>query len=440
MPGIALVFTVFCCVSGGPFGLEQLVSESGAAIALLLIAITPFVWALPDALTSCELAPAIPVEGGYVVWVRRAMGPFAGFLNAWWTWIYTLVDAAIYPVLFATYLGTTVKLFWGSDALNGAMPQWLLAVAMIGLFAWLNYRGTKLVGMTAIGLASLIIVPFVIFVVVGAVRLAGSPGELTLVFPGDSDSLRGSLAAGMGIVMWNYLGWDALSTIAEEVDDPARAYPRALLSGIVTVTLVYFLPTLVGLYFVSDASQWVDGAWPAIAREVGGPWLMFAITVAALASPIALFTASLLASSRVPFVLAEEGFLPKPFVELHPKFGTPWFAILFSAIVFSLLAFKGFGDLVQLNVTMYGAALILETTALLVLRKKEPELHRPFKIRGGWPVLWLIWFLPISIVVLFSVLSVIEEGLSAQWLTLLALASGPIIYWAVGVRRKPASS
>jgi amino acid transporter len=267
MPGVALAFTVFCCVSGGPFGLEPVVSESGAAVGLLLVLLLPFVWALPDALTSCELAPAIPVEGGYVVWVRRAMGEFAGFLNAWWTWIYTLVDAAIYPVLFATYLGATAKLLLGTEALQGTDAQWAVALAMIGVFAWINFRGARLVGLTSSALALMILVPFALFVVVGAVKLFAEPRELALALP-DGAALRSSLAAGLGIVMWNYLGWDALSTIAEEVDDPARAYPRALLSGIATVTLVYLLPTVVGLYFYPDAAKWVEGAWPQIAEAV----------------------------------------------------------------------------------------------------------------------------------------------------------------------------
>jgi hypothetical protein len=84
---------------------------------------------------------------------------------------------------------------------------------------------------------------------------------------------------------------------------------------------------------------------------------------------------------------------------------------------------------------MYGAALVLETTALLVLRKKEPDLHRPFKIRGGWPVLFLIWLLPVSVVGAFSALSVIEEGWQAQVLTGAALLSGPLIYLCVKLAR-----
>lgn len=437
MPGFALLFTVFCCVSGGPFGLEPIVSESGVGVGLLLIAVMPFLWALPDALTTCELAPAMPVEGGYIMWVRRAMGPFAGFLNAWWTWIYTLVDASIYPVLFATYLAATSKLLLGTDALNGELAQWSLAAAMIAFFSWLNFRGTRLVGFTSIGLALAIMIPFAVLVLVGVIKLIGSPRELPLSFPADGESLRASLASGLGIVMWNYLGWDALSTIAEEVEQPQKAYPRALLTGIVMVTLVYFLPTLIGLYFFPEASKWVEGAWPAIGEAVGGPVLAHLIGIAAIASPIALFTASLLASSRVPFVLAEQRFLPKPFVALHPKYGTPWVAILFSAIVFSIFATKRFHELVSLNVIMYSAALVLETSALLVLRVKEPDLPRPFKIPGGWPVLGLIWILPVSIAGLMLTLSIIEDGLLAQWIELSCLASGPVIYFVIRAFRSP---
>ncbi|RYD39087.1 MAG: amino acid permease, partial [Verrucomicrobiaceae bacterium] len=94
---LTLALTVFCCVSGGPYGLEETIQNAGPGLGILLILIVPIVWALPDALMTAELASAIPEEGGYVVWVRRAMGPFWGFINAWWTWMYALIDATIYP-------------------------------------------------------------------------------------------------------------------------------------------------------------------------------------------------------------------------------------------------------------------------------------------------------------------------------------------------------
>ncbi|MGV3614963.1 MAG: APC family permease [Fimbriimonas sp.] len=424
-----LVLTVFCCVSGGPFGLEELVSASGPGLALLLILLMPFVWALPDALTTAELAPAIPVEGGYVIWVRRAMGPFWGFLNAWWTWIYTLVDAAIYPAMFTTYLSKLLVSLYGFRLLeDNPYAKWGVAVTVVAIFTALNISGTKLVGKTSSVFAIAIIGPFVLMAVIGLIRLGMNPHPVATQFLPADGTLAGSLAAGLGIVMWNYLGWDALSTIAEEVDEPQRAYPRAILIGVPLVTLVYLLPTIAGLAFVPNAETWKEGAWPAIATAVGGKALGIAVNVAGLISPIALFTASLLGSSRVPFVLAEEGFLPKALMEIHPKFGTPWRALLVCGVVYSILAWSSFLELVQLNVMMYGAALILETSALLVLRYKEPNLHRPFKIPGGWPVLILLFVLPVGMVCLLAALSIMEEGWERQRLTLGAIASGPILY------------
>ena len=422
-----LTLTVFCCVSGGPFGLEPLISTSGAGVALLLIHIMPILWALPDALTSCELAPAIPVEGGYVVWVKRAMGPFFGFLNAWWTWIYALIDAAIYPVLFTTYLRQLLAGF-GVRTLENELASWLVAVTIIAIFTSLNIRGTRLVGRTSSAFAILLIAPFILLVLIGLFRLPEAPGSLLPATLTEGGTVTGALAAGLAIIMWNYLGWDALSTIAEEVDEPAKAYPRALLVGVPLVTAVYFLPTLIGLAFLPDVTRWEEGAWPVIAEAVGGPWLGRIINVVALVSPLALFTATLLGSSRVPFVLAEDGYLPRGLVRIHPKFGTPVRAILLCSVVYAVLAWRSFVELVELNVIMYSCALVLETGALLVLRWKEPELHRPFKIPGGWPVLILIFILPVSMAVLLVVLSVLEEGWRAQLPSLVAIASGPVVY------------
>ncbi len=434
MTGSALALTVFCCVSGGPFGLEPLVSGAGPGLALLLILVIPLVWALPDAMTTAELAPAIPVEGGYVVWVRRAMGPLAGFLNAWWTWIYTLVDAAIYPVLFATYLSGFLKATNGISWLDREehpLHHWLVCVVVVGLFTLLNVKGTRLVGRTSSLFAAVIIVPFLVMAVVGLIRLGMHPRPIVSSFFPQDTSPSKALAAGLSVVMWNYLGWDALSTIAEEVDEPAKAYPRAMLLGVPLVASVYFFPTLAGLAFFPTVDAWQEGAWPEIARAVGGSALWWAVSISGLVSPIALFTASLLGSSRVPFVLAEERFLPKALVSIHPRFGTPWKAVLLCGLIYAVLTWQKFQDLVELNVIMYGAALVLESAALLVLRWREPDLPRPFKIPGGWPVLALTFFLPVAVVATLVVLSIQEEGWASMRLTGAALASGPIIYFCV---------
>ena len=98
-----LVAIVYFTVSGGAFGLEELVSSTGPGLALLLLILTPFLWGLPVALMVAEMGAMLPIQGGYYRWVHFAMGRFWGFQEGWWTWLYTFVDMALYPVLFADY-------------------------------------------------------------------------------------------------------------------------------------------------------------------------------------------------------------------------------------------------------------------------------------------------------------------------------------------------
>jgi amino acid transporter len=431
-----LLMTIFCCVSGGPFGLEPLIGATGSGFALLLILAIPLLWALPDSLITAELAPAIPVEGGYIVWVRRAMGPTTGFLNAWWSWMYSLLDATIYPVLFSTYLWTLLEQL-GYHPVPSA--RWLTSVAVIAVFGFLNIRGTKLVGQTSSLFAWLIILPFALMVGIGLVKMGIEPRPIIREFLLPDTTPTQALSGGLAIVLWNYLGWDSLSTIAEEVDEPQQAYPKAIFYGVGLVTAVYVLPTIVGLAFFPQATSWKEGVWPQIAGLVGGRWLEALMHAAALISPIALFTAALLASSRIPFVLAEEGYLPKKLQDIHPRFGTPWIAILVCSVVYAAFAFQSFQDLVELNVIMYCSALILESLSLIILRYKEPDLVRPFKIPGGLPVLLLVFALPVSLVGLL-VYATISEALTSTEPDLVQkqfavvsflILSGPAVYGIV---------
>ena len=146
-----LAMAIFFCVSGGPYGLESLVQASGLKLALVLIVLTPLVWALPSALMSAELGSAIPVEGGYYHWVKRAFGPLAGFLCAWWTWLYSWVDVAIYPGLFVGYLdGLAQVAGYGSPFADRPWLRWCAGLLVIVPMTWLNLRGTRGVGRSAV--------------------------------------------------------------------------------------------------------------------------------------------------------------------------------------------------------------------------------------------------------------------------------------------------
>src|SRR5512141_833614 len=118
---VSLVFVMFFNVSGGAFTTESLIISTGPELGLLILILVPILWSLPETLIVAELASMLPDEGGYYKWVYRAFGPFWAFQNGWWTWMYSLVDMAIYPVLFNQYLA-----FFFPGLSIGA--QWIVAL------------------------------------------------------------------------------------------------------------------------------------------------------------------------------------------------------------------------------------------------------------------------------------------------------------------------
>ncbi|AIE85050.1 amino acid transporter [Fimbriimonas ginsengisoli Gsoil 348] len=421
---------IYFCVCGGPYGLEEVV-KSGPGMAIFLILLMPLVWAIPAALMTAELTSAIPAEGGYYVWVRRAMGPFWGFLCGWWTWVYTWVDVAIYPVMFATYVQTLLRLFgYGAAFDDRPWLRWGVGMAIIVPLTWLNIRGVKVVGKTAVGFFALLLIPFVILVALGLPAFLSHP-ETAITPRYVGKSAYEAFTAGLFLVMWNYLGWDSMSTIAGEVEDPKKAFPRALALGVPLVTLTYLIPVLVGLAFLRDPAAWTEGAWTEVARRIGGSPLAIAVAFGGIISAAGLFSSTLLAGSRVPFVIAEDNVLPRALTRVHSRYGTPWVAILVSAVFYSVFSFGKLSDLAEVDVVIYSAGLFLETIALLVLRYREPELPRPYRIPGGWPGVIVLALAPKVILVAAIVAQVQgEDGRKTLLVTAVALLSGPVVWYS----------
>ena len=431
-----LVATIFFAVSGGPYGLEPVMS-SGLGLGLVLIVVTPLFWAVPAAMMTAELTASIPKEGGYYEWVKQAMGPLAGFLCATWSWMYSWVDAAIYPVLFAEYTESLFKLA-GVEP-HGGLNIWLkwgIGLVAIVPFTYLNLKGAVPVGKIARIMAFGLLLPFGILIAVGLPKWLQNPAAFTAPFVPSGTSVGQGFSAGLFVVMWNYLGWDNVSTIAEEVDNPRATFPRALAWSMPIITLAYLLPAAIGAVYLRDPAAWEEGVWTEIGRRAAGPWLGYLFVFGGVLSSLGMFSAMLLTASRLPFVMARDRYLPAAFARLHPRFGTPYIAILASAAVYSVLSFSSFKDLAIVDVVLYSAALALEFAALVVFRIREPHRPRPYRIPGGYFGLAIVSVLPMAVVIFGMVNQVQEsagEGKGSQvveW-SLAALALAPIAY---GVR------
>src|SRR5881275_1307968 len=135
-----LVAATYFMASGGPYGLEETVGSAGYLGAIVLILLTPLIWSLPTGLMIAELSSAIPAEGGFYVWVKRALGPFWGFQEAWLSLAASAFDMAIYPTLFVIYLSELLP------ALKVGHRGVLVGLLMIAACTLWNIAGAKAVG------------------------------------------------------------------------------------------------------------------------------------------------------------------------------------------------------------------------------------------------------------------------------------------------------
>lgn len=366
-----LIASTFFMVSGGTYGTEEIVHGAGYGRALIILLVTPLLWSLPTAFMLGELSSALPQEGGYYAWVRRAMGNFWGFQEAWLSLVASIFDMAIYPTLFVAYLARLLPEF------RVGPPAILVGLAVIALCVLLNVLGIRVVGMTSLWLLVLLSLPFAVIVVVAPFRHALGQAPTA-----PSASTVGILG-GLLIAMWNYMGWDNASTIAAEVEKPQRTYPRALMGAVVIVGLTYILPVAAMAHTGIAASEWETGSWADLGAKVGGPWLGVAVALGAMMSAFGMFNALVMSYSRLPLAMAQDGMLPKVFARVHPRTRAPWVSIVVLAAAWACCLGLGFERLITIDILIYGVALALEFAALLVLRFTEPGLKRPFAVPGG---------------------------------------------------------
>jgi len=407
-------------VSGGTYGTEEIVHGAGYGRAILILLITPLLWSLPTAFMIGELSSALPDEGGFYAWVRRAMGNFWGFQEAWLSLVASIFDMAIYPTLFVAYL---TRMFpWFQQGNRG----WWVGLAMVAACTVLNIAGVKVVSLTSLWLFLVLSAPFVAIVILAPFKFGALASAVTKPTTSSVDILGGLL-----ICMWNYMGWDNASTIAAEVDRPQRTYPRAMLVAVAIVAVSYILPFAAMWTTGLKSTAWETGSWADIAGLVGGPVLQIAVVVGGLVSAFGMFNALVMSYSRLPLAMAQDGMLPAVFGKLHKKSRAPWVAILVLAAGWAMCLGLGFARLITLDILLYGGSLVLEFIALAVLRFREPELARPFRVPGGRFGAICLGILP-TLLLVFSVVRSQHEsvwGMSSFTLGMILIAAGVVAYF-----------
>jgi amino acid transporter len=423
---VPLAAATYFMVSGGPYGLEELVQDCGYRTALVILLLIPLIWSLPTGLMVGELSAAIPSEGGFYVWVRRAMGPFWGFQEAWLSLAASVFDMAAYPALFVLYLGR----LWppATQGFNGI----LIGVSVVAACVVWNLAGARAVGTGSVLLGLLLLSPFLLIVVYALVRhpaLGHSP-----VGAGGS---QGGVLAGVMVAMWNYMGWDNASTVAAEVDHPQRTYPRVMMVALAVIVLSYVIPVAAVWPTHIPPAYWATGSWAGIASLVAGPWLGIAVVIAAMISSLGMVNSLTMSYSRLPMAMAEDGLAPRIFRRRLAN-GAPWVSIMICGIAWSAVLGLSFDRLLMLDILLYGVSLVLEFVALVVLRLREPALDRPFTIPGGIVGTVLMGVGPTALLILALIRNREERmgSISALTVGLILMALGVVMGLVVARTRR----
>jgi amino acid transporter len=417
---LPLIAATYFMVSGGPYGIEEILGGAGFLKAIIILLALPLLWSLPTALMIGELAAALPAEGGFYVWVRRALGPFWGYQEGWLSLSASIFDMAIYPALFVLYLGKF------SPALTAGWNGYAWSLAVVVVCCLWNLRGAPAVGRDSVGMCVLLLAPFAVFVVLGLWRGLALHPHVQWSQPASESALSTAIL----VAMWNTMGWDNASTVAQEVENPQRNYPRAMIYTTILVAVTYILPLAAMALSGLSMETFSTGDWTTAASALGGPLLGIAVVAGGAITGIGMFNALMMSYTRLPMAMAEDGMLPRVVARRNSR-GVPWVSVLLCGLAWALALRLPFDRLISIDLILYGSSLLLEFVALVVLRIREPHLARPFKA-GNLVFACMLGVGPAALIGYALYASRAEKLMGSTSALLFAVVVGllgPVLYW-----------
>lgn len=377
---LSVVAMLYCACAAGAFGIEEMITESGPGLSILMLIFFPFVWSIPICLGVAELGSVLPGEGGPFVWIKEAFGEFWSFMSTFLFGISFYVGNAIFVVLSVGYLSYIVEL----TELQAA----LIKLFFVIIFTVVNLMGIKEVGKVSVVLTALVLLAFALVAVVGFANWNQNPMEPMI--PRDSGIMEG-ISGCAAICVWMYTGYLSIPALAGEIENP-QLIPKATIISLPLVTLTYVLPTLAGLASVGNWENWTtDGAtggvgYSTVLTENIGPYMGLFFCIVAIASNLAIFNSQIASGSRGFFVLSDANLFPRFMSKVSKNKGVPYVSILVYSAVTLLLLKYDFTALVLLEVAFSLGTYALVAMSLLRIRKKIPLEQRTkslFKVPGG---------------------------------------------------------
>jgi APA family basic amino acid/polyamine antiporter len=405
-------------IGGGIFVVPSIMlRQLGAPLLVIVVYVLAGALSLFGALGYAELGAALPQAGGEYVYMHRAYGPAMGFLYGWTQFVVaksgSIATIAAGFFLYLAYFFPGLKgVLWEAPvqiarhSLRLQLTGGQVGAALLVLFlSGLNVLGVRRSGRTQTFFTAAKLLVLFVIIVLGLALGHGSFAHFGTHVP---SAAQGNLLAALGAAtvaaLWAYDGWNNLSMVAGEVENPRRNMPIALILGTLLVIAVYVLVNIAYFYVLTPAhiasttTVAADTARQFMGRA-GGAFVAIGVMI----SSFAALNGSILSGSRVPFAQARDGLFPQFLAEVHPRFHTPAAAIAAQSAIAALLALTGqyeglFTKVIFAEYFFYA----LVTTGIFILRRRMPQLERPYRT-WGYPIVPAI-FVALSALVLVNTL------------------------------------
>lgn len=321
---LGIVVLIYSFIAAGAFGIEEAIASSGPGVTIAMLLLFPFVWSIPLGEMVAELGSLYPTEGGIYSWAREAFGEFWGWQVGLWSAITTWLCQAEYCALVAGYLGKIMPM--------SPEVEFGVKIAMVLIFTLINIAGLDFMEKIETVLIGLILVAFAAVTIVGFMNWNYNPIE---PFFNPEEGLFHSVGEGIAIIIWMYLGYECMSNMAEEVDDP-QLIPKGMRLSQPLICLSYVLPTLAALAAVGRWSEWSteqgEGAigYADTLIQYVGNWAGMLFIIVAILANCAIFCSYIAHGSRAFFVMADDDMFPKIMRKVDKR-GIPTISILILA-------------------------------------------------------------------------------------------------------------
>ncbi len=385
--GSATMIGVGAMIGAGIFVLTGLAAGS-AGPALWLVFLLNGAVTMLTAMVYAELGSSFHDAGGGYLWVKEALPNPNGFLSGWMSWFAHMVACSLYALGFGAYFSHT--LMEVGFEFSPLFTQWLpkiLAVFVIALFSYINFRGASETGIVGTIVTSLKMVILGLFITFGMAKISGNPVSLRNFTPFMPNGWGGVFVA-MGLTYIAFEGYEIIAQCSEEVKDPKRNIPRAVFWSIAIVVPIYILIAIVSIGAIDGGSMPVwkylgvnkEIAMVEAARQLM-PYGAIILLVGGLFSTTSALNATIYSSSRVSFAMGRDVNLPRAFSRVHLKRKTPYVAIFISMIfiIFMAVAFP-IEDVASSADIMFLLLFLLVNLSMINLRRTRPDLDRGFVV------------------------------------------------------------